>query len=363
MNESRYWIWLSHIYGIGPRSAKQLIERFDSPRGIFELAKNPNAAFDEMKPNWKDKLTKAASEAYIDDIMANLQKRGIRAVTPADEAYPPLLAEIYDPPLALYIKGGGSLEHEKPLAVIGTRNPSAYGVQCARHFGRELAEQGFCIVSGMARGVDAEAHRGALESGAETPTIAVLGGGVDMIYPAGNERLYHKIIERGLVIAESVPGTAAMPGNFPARNRIISGLSLGVLVIEASTRSGTNITVNEALDQGREVMALPGRITDPTSEGTNAMLKSHASLVTSAADVVEALGFAFVPEYEETDVSGLSEGESAIYAQLKTGQKTTDELADITSISIAELNSSLTSLEIRGIIRQLPGRLFTLPLK
>ncbi len=363
MHESRYWIWLSHIYGIGPRSAKQLIERFDSPRGVFELAQNPSDAFDGMKPSWKAKLTKAASEAYIDDILANLQKRGIRAITPADEAYPPLLAEIYDPPLALYVLGSGDIAHERPLAVVGTRRPSPYGVQCARHFGRELAEQGFCVVSGMARGIDTEAHRGALESGADMPTIAVLAGGADMIYPAENERLYRKIIERGLVIAESVPGTAAMPGNFPARNRIISGLSLGVLVIEASTRSGTNITVNEALDQGREVMALPGRITDPTSEGTNAMLKSHASLVTSSADVVEALGFALVPQYKEADVSQLSEAESSIYEQLKTGQKTTDELQELTNISIAELNSSLTSLEIRGIIRQLPGRLFTLPLK
>lgn len=361
MDMTKYWVWLSHVNGVGPRQAAMLIERFETPKAVFERAMTDE--LEPMKPLWRDRLINAASGSRIDDIMDRLAKRGIRAVTPGDGEYPPLLLEIYDPPIVLYCKGSARIARQNTVAIIGTRNPSRYGLECARHFGRELAGQGLCVVSGLARGIDTEAHIGALESDKEAPTMAVLGCGVDIPYPSSSARIYARIVERGVVMSEFIPGTSAAPGNFPQRNRIISGLSLGTLVIEAGERSGTSITVNAALDQGREVLAVPGRITDQTSEGTNNMIKAYAHVATCAQDVLGALGLSAVPAYVQPDESELSETEAAIVKQLQTGEKSADELVEMAKISISALNSSLTSLEFRGIIRQLPGRLFALPMK
>ena len=289
-----------------------------------------------------------------------MEQRGIYAVSRDDAGYPKLLREIYDPPTVLYIKGKAPGEIKLPIAVIGSRNCSDYGREMAAYFGRELALHGACIVSGLAAGCDSEAARGALSASENCfPTVAVLGCGVDVVYPSSSRELYERILEKGSVISEFKPGKSPTRESFPQRNRIISGLSKGVLVIEAGAKSGTRTTVEFAHEQGRDVFAVPGRITDLLSVGTNGLIKSGAAKAVFAADDILYEYGMFLEDpllpIHSVDLSKLEPRPRKVCELLILGEKSADSICELTGFSVAEVNSYLTELELSGIIKQLPN--------
>jgi DNA processing protein len=266
--------------------------------------------------------------------------------------FPERLRAIFDPPAALYLRGGGEPEllAARTVAVVGARACSPYGAQVARMLGRELAAVGLVVVSGLARGVDGEAHRGALQAGGLT--VAVLGCGIDRDYPASNAQLSRRIQERGLVVSEYEPGVEPAPWRFPARNRIIAGLSEAVAVVEARERSGALITADFALDEGREVFAVPGEITAALSAGTNALLKLGAAPLTSAQDVLDALGIDR-PEPEATaDVSPVAAQVLELVREAPCGA---DELTARGTLDAGAVSVALTELELAGLVAAADG--------
>jgi DNA processing protein len=266
---------------------------------------------------------------------------------PSDTLFPARLRAIFDPPPALYVRGGGEpgLLAGRAVAVVGARSCSAYGAQVARMLGRELAAVGLVVVSGLARGVDGEAHRGALEAGG--PTVAVLGCGIDRDYPASNAQLSRRIEETGLVVSEYEPGVEPAPWRFPARNRIIAGLSEAVVVVEARERSGALITADFALDEGREVFAVPGEITSALSAGTNALLKLGATPLISTSDVLVTLG---VEPPARSGVADVSENAATVLEVVRDGPAGADELATRSVLAADAVSVALTELELAGLI-------------
>ena len=298
-------------------------------------------------------------ETCIEDIMKRIREKGIDILPFGAPAYPALLSEIHDPPAVLYVRGDlqDALGHHT-VAVIGSRRSSVYGRGVARSISRDLSASGVSVVSGLARGIDAEAHMGSLDAGG--PTLAVFGSGIDVVYPPEHGKLAERITRAGALLSEYPPGTRPDRFNFPARNRIISGLSLGVVVVEAGERSGTMITVGTALDQGREVFAVPGEVTRSTSTGTNRLLKEGASLVTSAVDILEVLGIASgvcgsgkLPEVE-------GEVASAVVRLLSEGPVHLDQMVRRLGLDAGILQSELLVLEMQGHVVRRPGELYTL---
>lgn len=265
----------------------------------------------------------------------------VRKLRRRDTAFPALLGAIHDPPPALFLRGAApeSLLERPAVAIVGARACSAYGRSVARTFGRELAAAGVVVVSGMARGIDGEAHRGALEAG---ETVAVLGCGVDRDYPAAHSELARRICERGLVVSEYAPGVEPAPWRFPARNRIIAGLCQATVVVEARERSGALITADFALEEGREVLAVPGEITSALSAGTNALLRLGATPATSAADVLESFGL----EPAEPDATALGEAAATLLEHLRDGALTADELVRSAGVDPADASAALMELEL-----------------
>jgi DNA processing protein len=278
--------------------------------------------------------------AYLD----RLGQTGIRWIARSTPAFPPLLHAIHDPPPGLFVRGDADLDllRSATVAVVGARSCSPYGAQVARMLGRELGRAGLVVVSGLARGVDGEAHRGALEAGALT--VGVLGCGIDRDYPAAHRELAGRIRATGLTVSEYAPGVEPAPWRFPARNRIIAGLSAATVVVEARDRSGALITADLALEEGREVFAVPGEITSALSSGTNDLLKLGATPLTTAADVLDVFGLA------STDAEPVELGSSAeaVLARLRDGPASADELARATGLDAGALSSALTELELAG---------------
>lgn len=312
-------------------------------------------------------LCLGAEDGFLDGLMEQMDRKGIDVCFREDGEYPPLLSHICAPPSMLYVKGRLAADPPLPIAVVGTRGPTEYGKQMAEVFGRAFAKSGCCVVSGMAAGVDAYAARGALSAGeAIFPTVAVLGCGVDVVYPATNRKLYEEIVARGAIVSEFPPGTKPAREHFPIRNRIISGMSRGVLVVEAAEKSGTSITAGYALEEGREVFAVPGRITDRMSEGTNRMIqRGEAKPVFCPGDVLAEFGLADseaegLPPPTAVPLGSLSPTEQAIWRVLKTGDKTVDELCETLALPVGQINSGLTAMLFSGIMKQLPGRVYSL---
>jgi DNA processing protein len=279
--------------------------------------------------HWRDHVRTFDEQAY----RRELAERGFRFVSRAE--LPPLLAAVHDPPAGLFVRGAGDLEllRDDAVAVVGARACSGYGASVARMLGRELAAGGLVVVSGLARGVDAEAHRGSLDAAA--PTVAVLGCGIDRDYPAAHAELARRIGDTGLIVSEYAPGVEPAPWRFPARNRIIAGLCAATVVVEARERSGALITADLALEEGREVFAVPGEIGSALSAGTNALLKLGAALLTSSADVLDAYGLT-PPESAEPE--GL----------LDLLPATADELARRTGLPVGQVSQTLMQLELAG---------------
>lgn len=367
-DKERAWLWINRVFGARVAAVTELLRLSGGPVELLDSVRRGDtldfAGFIESGD--RAKLISSASEASIDGYIASVEGLGAHAVTLDSPDYPDRLRFIYDPPCVLYVKGRLRRDTKLPFAIIGSRKCSHYGLEMARYFGRELSRYGACIISGLAVGCDAEAARGALEIEAnEYPTIAVLGSGINVVYPESNRKLYDKVAEMGAVISEFLPGSKPTKYTFPQRNRIISGLSKGVLVVEAGENSGTSITVDFALDQGRDVFAVPGRINEPMSKGTNGLLKrGEAKPVYELDDILSEYGedsmSSFAPPIKKADISGLGREQTMLYNALLTGEKNIDELCEYTGFSVSQLNIYLTEMELSGLIKQLSNKVYSI---
>lgn len=357
-DELAAWLRLTETPQIGRESARRLLAAFGSPQAVFDA---PRRA-------WQELLIPAQIEA-LNDGAATLEPliettwQWLQASEPAsprqalvlgDPAYPRLLLETADPPLLLYLLGRAELLAAPSVAVVGSRNPSPQGAENARAFGRALSSEGITVVSGLARGIDGAAHEGALEAAGST--IAVVGTGLDRVYPRRHLALAHRIASAGLVVSEYALGTPPLPPNFPRRNRLIAGLARGTLVVEAALQSGSLITARLAAEAGRDVFALPGSIHAPQSRGCHALIKQGAKLVEAAADVLVELSFEVADPVtvKPEDSTGID----PVLAALGHDPVTLDGLAARTGWPPAELSAHLLELELAGSVARLPGQLF-----
>ncbi|MEW6181985.1 MAG: DNA-processing protein DprA [Bacillota bacterium] len=301
-----------------------------------------------------EEITKKRGALDLNLELDRLERLGVGFVTPVDDTYPDLLREIYDPPAALFHRGDITLE-ETTVAVVGTRRCSDYGRWVAEDLGKQLAQAGITVVSGLARGVDTAAHRGALAG--KGRTVAVLGNGLDGCYPRENSRLMEDIAVKGTVVSEFPCGMPCQAWHFPVRNRVIAGLSRAVVVVEAKERSGALITADLALEQGREVMAVPGNVTSPVSCGPNNLLRQGARPVTCAADVMDALGMGFSPE-ADPGMHALNRLESLILTLLSDESLSREDVIQRAGEAASNVLAGLVYLEMKGLIRSLPGGVY-----
>ncbi len=368
------WISLNMTPGVGPRKATQLLERFGSAENVFHATRSELESL-RLKPETVESILKREFHEKAIEELENVRKIGGDVLILDDGSYPFLLREIADPPITLYVKGDWSACFDAPcVAVIGSRKCSTYGENASEMLARDLAENGICIVSGLARGIDTAAHRGAIKG--KGRTIGVIGTGIDEIYPKENARLVDEILANGGAIVSQFPlGTPPLKENFPYRNRIISGLSYGVLLTEATERSGSLITARLAMEQNREVLAVPGNITSRNSIGTNYLIKSGAKLVQQWQDVVTELPDeiknailppkldekekAQMPKQAELAPASLNENERKIWEILSPDEAIQiDDLLEESSLSFGDLSKVLFDLEMRELIRALPGKCY-----
>lgn len=399
IDENTAWLRLTLIAGIGGATQRKLLTAFGLPEAIFSASRSSLAkAVGEKAANLLCDYDEAELNAKIETSLHWASQPGQHLITLADSRYPKSLLEIDDPPTLLYVRGNPDLLSRTGLGIVGARNATPQGMQTAEQFARYLAAQGVNVVSGLALGIDTAAHQGALAS--QGPTIAVIGTGIDRLYPASNKTLALRILETGVIVSEFPLGTPAIGSNFPRRNRIISGLSRGVLVVEAAVDSGSLITAKLAAEQGREVFAIPGSIHSPLSRGCHKLIKQGAKLVETAQDILEELGWQIAPAQTaparragknsgkaksgQTEDSGntiaesteattdsipaptvadsdspnrpaLPAPEQAILEALAHAPCTLDELLARTGQSADSLLGSLLTLELQGHVATLPG--------
>jgi DNA processing protein len=367
------WISLNMTPQIGPRAATKLLERFGSAESVFHATRSELESLRLRAESIESILKREFHEKAVEEF-EQVKRLGGDVLVLDDGSYPYLLREIADPPIVLYVKGNWQECFESAcVAVVGSRRCSTYGENASEMISRDLAENKICIVSGLARGIDSAAHRGAIR--AKGKTVAVLGTGIDNVYPKENARLVAEILDAGGAVVSQFPlQTPPLKDNFPYRNRIISGLSLGVLIVEASERSGSLITARLAMEQNREVMAVPGNITSKNSFGTNYLIKSGAKLVQQWQDVVAELPQEIAAEIlppkldketkaespqQELVPAGLSENERKVWQTLSPDEPTQiDILLEASGLSFGDLSAALLGLEMREFIRALPGRCY-----
>lgn len=342
------WLRLTLIPGIGGETQRKLLAAFGLPEAIFAAGR---LATRSIIGDRADLLFDFDPTEAVEHSMAWASQPGQHIVSLADDAYPKALLEIADPPSLIYVRGNLALLQKRGLAMVGSRNATPQGQQTAENFAKTLAAKGLSIISGLALGIDAAAHRGALAAKGET--IAVIGTGPDRIYPARNKELALAIVEHGAIVSEFPLGTPAIASNFPRRNRIISGLSRGVLVVEAAPESGSLITARLAAEQGREVFAIPGSIHSPVARGCHKLIKQGAKLVETAADILEELGsFSAITAQE---VPSEMPDENPIMVALGHDPCGLDDLVERTGMSADQLLPELLTLELCGQIATLPG--------
>jgi DNA processing protein len=352
MNPLAYWVGFNMVRGIGPTRLRALLDHFGDIQRAWHA---PESELRQVGLDRRSTSNLLAARARLDleGELARVIAAGAHVVTWESAEYPRLLREIPDAPPLLYVKGT-LVSDEWPLAVVGTRRVSAYGRQVTRKLVTALARNGITIVSGLARGIDAEAHRAALDAGGRT--IGVLGCGIDRIYPPEHRQLAQQVIDHGALISDYPLGTPPEGVNFPPRNRIISGLSLGVLVTEAGVRSGARITADFAADQGRDVFAVPGSILAYGSSGTNMLIQEGATLVSRPEDILEELNLMMVIEQAEArQVLPDNQTEAALLTHLSSEPTHVDELRRHVGMSIAEVTSTLAMMELKGMVRQVGG--------
>ncbi len=362
------WLALALTPGLGARTAGKLLREFGSPDAIFsasltalEAQRLPAAVAQALHS--RRPLSDAAKE------LAQVQATGRRLLTWDEPEYPARLREIYDPPPLLYVRGNIELLNRHLISVVGARRPTPYGNQMAERISKDLADRGLVISSGLARGIDASAHKGALNS-ATGATIGVLGCGIDVVYPKENRKIFEQMEQRGAIISEFPIGTFPAPQNFPIRNRIIAGMALGVVVVEGAQYSGSLITARLAMEFGREVFGVPGHVTQPSSFGPNQLIKQGAKLVTGWEDVVEELPTPVraelmpVESVSHEERAALVEGslspiERPLYALLSLDEaRHVDELVELSGLTSSEVLAALFDMELKSVIRQLPGKQF-----
>ena len=357
------WLKLAGVNWLGPTIKAGLIKDFRDPNKIFKAHK---ANLARIKGWTHSRLERFVQERDNFKPICSpelLDSRDVRLVTFWDKDYPPLLREIPDSPVALFVKGKLALNGAPTIAIVGARNGTQMGYDIARDFAKELAQAGFVVVSGLALGIDTYAHRGAVEGGGRT--FAVLANGPDIVYPKANHRIREKIIKSGALISEYPPGTIARPWHFPVRNRIISGICIGTLVIEASARSGSLITARLAGEQNREIFAVPGNIRSKTSEGTLSLIQDGATLVTSPDEIIDYFGD-LLPEKEITKNNteiDLSDEERKLILDLSKEPVGLDKLIEVGKWERDRLFSLLLTLEMRNYLIKLPGNVYQAKIK
>ncbi len=369
LDASLSWLALALTPGLGSRLSARVLHKFGSPDGVFrasladlESCNLPAQAAQAMVK--KESFKRAEKE--LDGVRKITNCRLLNWTEPE---YPRTLLQIYDPPVLLYVRGDVQVLNLPSLSIVGTRRPTLYGTQMAQRLGRELAARGLAIVSGLARGIDAIGHQGALDANGRA--IGVLGTGIDVCYPKENKKLYEKVLERRAIITEFPLRTYPAPENFPVRNRIVAGMPLGVVVIEGAQYSGSLITARLATEFGREVFGVPGNVTQPVSFAPNQLIKQGAKLVTNADDVIEelptpvraALVQAEQPEAERRNLlaaASLNGSEKKLYELLNADEpKPIDDIVERSGLNSSEVLATLFNLEMKGIIRQLPGKQFS----
>ena len=357
MEDEKYLMWLSRVKGIADKRYEMLLEQFGSAESVFRASRQMLSACAMLDPKTVLNILEDQDEGLLASYTREISEKNIRFISRFHPGFPPLLREIHYPPMGLYVVGDLPDEASPLISVIGSRRCSEYGLTVSYKLSRDLASRGVIVVSGMARGIDSQSHNGALAAGGRT--IAVLGCGVDICYPPENKALKEKIAQNGCVISEYPPKTPPFAAHFPARNRMISGMSQGLVVVESAKRSGTIITVDQALEQGRAVFAVPGNITSKLSQGTNGLIKQGAVPIDCCEDILLHLGI--VPPLTEkgdknTAMPPLSLTDQLVYQCIGDEGTDVDSIARQSGLPIQEVNTILLTLELETLIQKLPGQ-------
>ncbi|MCG2747805.1 MAG: DNA-processing protein DprA [Desulfobulbaceae bacterium] len=355
------WLALSLTPGLGIRSWNKLLAVFDGPQQVLETDQSRiRKLVPGIRANIIAGINKEVLRAAAEKELERTAGLGIEIITREQEAYPEFLRNIHDQPILLYVKGNASLLQSACIGVVGARAASVYGQRIAEDLAKRLCQRGLTVVSGLALGIDTAAHKGALQ--ASGATLAVLGCGLDVVYPRQNRSLYEEIACRGALVSEYRLGALPEAFRFPARNRIISGLSLGVVVVEAARKSGSLITADYALEQGREVFAVPGRIDSCKSEGTHRLLQAGAKLVHTVDDILEEFSFlvgvhnaSSLSCQQDRENAALTEEEKGLFAYLDVYPQTIDEITRQSRMTVQKVNELLLMLELKGFVESLPG--------
>lgn len=355
------WVALRAVPGVGVVLFQRLVQRFGTPKAVFGAAYRELLGIKGINPGIARAILDFRDWPEIDRELERLAARGGKVITQNDEEFPPALRQIPHPPPFLYVQGTLAPQDRLAVAVVGTRRLSHYGRRVSYRLGRDLGFQGVTVVSGLARGIDTAAHRGALENGGRT--LAVLGCGLDVVYPPENKELYRKIPQQGALLSELPLGTPPEAKNFPIRNRIISGLALGVVVVEAGEQSGAHITARCALEQGREVFGVPGPIDSPTSIGPHRWIQQGAKLVQEVRDIISEI--APMVERPQSTTSPAPEVarphvEDPLVALLGTEPLQLEDLISASGLAAPDVMTRLTLLELQGLVRELPGKCYVL---
>ena len=366
MTSREAYITLNMIDGVGPIRVRALLDRFHEPQGILAASKSELMQVEGVGEEVARSIASWHDRLDIDAELQRIEKAGVRVVTRDDADYPKNLREIYDPPVVLYVKGTLSERDALAMSIVGSRRTTLYGQEMARKLAFQLARVGVTVVSGLARGIDTAAHTGALQ--AKGRTVAVIGCGIDIAYPAENKKLMDEIVEKGGAVVTEFPfGVKPDRQNFPMRNRIISGWSLGTVVVEANLKSGALITAGQAAEQGRQVFAVPGRADSILSRGTNKLIKDGAKLTEDVEDILGEFEYLLPKrstEQAESSPSGggtkpalrLSETEEKVMAQLGQEETAIDDIIRASGLTTACVSATLLALEMKRLVRQLPGK-------
>jgi len=353
------YLTLTLLPNIGPVRVRRLRERFGDVTAIFTATESDLRQVEGIGPESARSIVSGRDGSRAAEELAKAERIGAKILHCEDAAYPPALRDIYDPPIVLYVRGKVPPVWKQGIAVVGSRVTSHYGLEMAKKLGYQLAYAGVPVISGLARGIDTAAHMGALA--AKGPTWAVLGSSIDQTYPAENEELAARIAEEHCVLSEFPLGTRPDRSNFPMRNRIVSGLGFGVLVVEAGKDSGALITARQGLEQGKQIFAIPGRVDTPLSRGCHQLIKEGARLVEEVGDILAELEFLFPPDTITAPralPADLTDEERRIFEAIGDEETPIDTLIAKSSLPSSKVSSTLLRLEMRKLVRQLPGKLF-----